>query len=182
MTEIAVFGGGCFWCTEAVFQMLKGVASVAPGYAGGAVPNPTYQQVSDGTTGHAEVIKIEYDPAQVKYEDLLTVFFASHDPTTVNRQGNDVGEQYRSVVFYTTPAQKEAAENYIKELNESTPEGRPAVTDVKPLKPDEFYEAEDYHKNYYQQNQNQPYCQAIIAPKLAKAKQKFAKLLKEQGQ
>jgi peptide-methionine (S)-S-oxide reductase len=175
MIEKAVFGGGCFWCTEAVFKMLKGVSKVLPGYAGGTVPNPTYEQVSAGNTGHAEVIYIEYDPEQVKYRDLLTVFFGSHDPTTINRQGDDVGEQYRSVIFYTTPEQKEEAENFIKEINNSNLSGSPVVTTVEPLK--EFYEAEDYHKDYFAKNKNAPYCQVVINPKLEKVQKQFAELL-----
>lgn len=166
--EIAVFGGGCFWCTEAVFKMLKGVSVVVPGYAGGTVENPTYEQVSNGNTGHAEVIYIEYDSALVKYEDLLTVFFGSHDPTTLNRQGNDVGTQYRSVVFYTTPQQKEIAEKMVKGIES-------AVTEIVSL--DKFYKAEDYHKNYYARNKDAPYCQVIINPKLEKVQRKFADLL-----
>lgn len=175
----AVFGGGCFWCTEAVFTMLRGVRSVGPGYAGGFVPNPTYEQVCTGTTGHAEVIRIEYDPAVIAYEDLLTVFFATHDPTTLNRQGNDVGTQYRSVVLYADQAQKKAAERSIAELEKPSPGGQPIVTEIKLL--EAFYPAEDYHKEYYARNKEQPYCRAIITPKIKKAKQKFAELLKEHG-
>lgn len=174
--EIAVFGGGCFWCTEAVFQMLKGVFSVSPGYAGGHVENPTYEQVSSGDTGHAEVIYIEYDPGVVSYRTLLTVFFGSHDPTTLNRQGNDVGTQYRSVIFYTNTEQKKVAEEMIKEINDSNKEGKPLVTEVVPL--DKFYIAEDYHKNYYRENKNALYCQIIINPKLEKVQKEFADLLK----
>jgi len=174
--EIAVFGGGCFWCTEAVFKMLKGVTSVLPGYAGGTIKNPTYDEVSKGTTGHAEVIKLEFNPEEISYPDLLTVFFASHDPTTLNRQGNDVGTQYRSVIFYTTPQQKQQIEVFIKELNASSQEGKPIVTEIKPLA--EVYPAEDYHKNYYDRNKNAPYCELVINPKLDKVQQKFADLLK----
>ncbi len=174
-TQIAVFGGGCFWCTEAVFKMLKGVCTVLPGYAGGTVPNPTYEQVCSGSTGHAEVIYLEYDPSLVKYRDLLTVFFGSHDPTTKDRQGNDVGTQYRSVVFYTSPEQKTEAEQFIKEINESNELGNPVVTEVVPL--DTFYEAEDYHRDYFAKNPGNPYCQMIINPKLQKVKEKFAQLL-----
>ncbi len=175
--EIAVFGGGCFWCTEAVFNMLKGVIAVEPGYAGGTTKNPTYDQVSNGNTGHAEVIHIEFDPSIISYEKLLTVFFASHDPSTLNRQGNDIGTQYRSIILYTTPEQKVTAEHFIQELNASSKEGKPAVTEVVPL--DVYYPAEDYHKNYYERNQNQPYCSVIINPKLDKVQKKFAELLKE---
>jgi len=174
-----VFGGGCFWCTEAVFKMLKGVAKVEPGYAGGAVPNPTYEQVCTGRTGHAEVIRIEYDPAFVSYDDLLTVFFATHDPTTLNRQGNDVGTQYRSAVFFTDEAQAAEAKAFIAGLEAAAPGGDPVVTEVVPL--DAFWPAEDYHRDYYARNQEQPYCRAIINPKLEKVKKKFAALLDEKG-
>lgn len=174
--EIAVFGGGCFWCTEAVFKMLKGVISVASGYAGGDMPNPSYEEVSGGATGHAEVIKIEFNPQVISFNDLLAVFFGTHDPTSLNKQGNDVGEQYRSVVLYTIPEQKKQAENYIRELNESSKEGRPIVTEVKPL--EKFFEAEDYHRDYYEKNKDKPYCQVVINPKLKKAKEQFSALLK----
>lgn len=173
--EIAVFGGGCFWCTEAVFKMLKGVSSVAPGYAGGTTANPTYESVSSGTTGHAEVIKVEFDPSVITYRDLLTVFFATHDPTTLNRQGNDVGTQYRSVVFYTNDGQKNEAERFIEEIDSSHPDGNKTVTEVKPLV--KFHPAEEYHKNYYAQNKAAPYCQLIINPKLEKVQKEFAALL-----
>jgi peptide-methionine (S)-S-oxide reductase len=178
-TEQAVFGGGCFWCTEAVFKSLKGVTSVLPGYAGGHVVNPTYEEVSSGSTGHAEAVQITFDPSQVPYETLLTVFFASHDPTTLNRQGADVGTQYRSVVFYTTPEQKAAAEQFIADLNASNEHGNRIVTTVDPL--DTFYEAEDYHRDYFANHPNQPYCLVVINPKLEKVKHKFAALLKEQA-
>ncbi len=176
MMEIAIFGGGCFWCTEAVFQELRGVISVMPGYAGGHKENPTYEEVCSGKTGHAEVIKIEYDSEYIKYKDLLTVFFATHDPTSVNRQGNDVGTQYRSIIFYTTDEQKRRAEEFIKKLNESTSEGRAIVTEIRPLV--KFYEAEDYHREYYLKNASEPYCQVVINPKLEKLQKEFAKLLK----
>ncbi|MDO8620150.1 MAG: peptide-methionine (S)-S-oxide reductase MsrA [bacterium] len=174
--EIAVFGGGCFWCTEAVFKMLKGVHSVLPGYAGGTTKNPTYEEVSGGKTGHAEVIRIEFDPTQISLHDLLTVFFASHDPTTRNRQGNDVGTQYRSVIFYTTPEQKKIAEEFIKELNASNKLGKPIVTELAPL--GSFYEAENYHKDYFATHPGNPYCELVINPKLQKVQEKFAELLK----
>jgi len=174
--EKAVFGGGCFWCTEAVFKMLKGVGTVEPGYAGGTTENPTYEEVSGGNTGHAEVIYIEYDPKEVSYRDLLTVFFASHDPTTINRQGNDVGTQYRSVIFYTSDEQKKEAEEFIKEINDSSNEGDSVVTELEPL--DKFYKAENYHKDYFENNPEQAYCQVIINPKLDKVKKEFAGLLK----
>ncbi len=175
-TEKAVFGGGCFWCTEAVFKMLKGVSAAKPGYAGGAVANPTYEQVSAGTTGHAEVISVEYDPASVSYRTLLTVFFASHDPTTPNRQGADVGTQYRSVIFYANENQKAEAEEMIKEIDDSNSEGDPVVTEVVPLA--EFYEAENYHHDYLANNPGNRYCQVVINPKLEKIQHAFAELLK----
>ena len=174
--QIAIFGGGCFWCTEAVYAELKGVVSVMPGYAGGHIKNPTYEQVCTGTTGHAEVIKIEFDPSQISYDDLLTVFFATHDPTTLNRQGNDVGMQYRSIIIYTNQEQKKKAEEFIKNLNESDPTGKPVVTELKPF--DAFYEAEEYHRQYFLNNPNQPYCQVVISPKLDKLKERFHQLLK----
>lgn len=176
-TEFAVFGGGCFWCTEAVFKMFRGVVSVEPGYSGGGTENPTYEEVSGGNTGHAEVIRIEYYPALVSFKTSLTVFFASHDATTLNRQGNDVGTQYRSVVFYTTTDQKKETEEFINELNNSAKDGSPIVTEVAPLK--EFYPAEDYHKNYFERNGSNEYCQIIISPKLQKVQKQFAELLKE---
>jgi len=172
----AVFGGGCFWCTEAVFKELRGVVSVLPGYAGGTTENPTYGDVSYGETGHAEVIRIEYDPSQISFNDLLTVFFATHDPTTLNRQGNDVGTQYRSIILYTTEEQKKEAEKFIAELTASSDKGGMVTTEVKPL--EKFYEAEDYHKDYYARNQTAGYCQIIINPKLEKVQKQFAQLLK----
>ena len=175
----AVFGGGCFWCTEAVFTMLRGVSSVLPGYAGGATENPTYEQVCEGNTGHVEVVRVEYDPSIVQYRDLLTVFFGSHDPTTKNRQGNDVGTQYRSVIFYTTPEQKSEAEKFIQEINASNKEGAVIVTDVESLK--KFYVAENYHRDYFAKNPGNPYCERIINPKLEKVKEHFADLLKING-
>lgn len=175
-SEIAIFGGGCFWCTEAVFGELKGVISVVPGYAGGHKENPTYEEVCGGKTGHAEVIKIEYNPEEIQYNDLLTVFFATHDPTTPDRQGNDVGPQYRSIILYTTEKQKYEAEDFIQKLNESSSEGKPIVTEIKPL--DKFYEAEEYHREYYRKNTAQPYCQIVINPKLEKLQKEFAELLK----
>lgn len=176
-TQTAVFAGGCFWCTEAVFLKLRGVSSVLPGYTGGHVPNPTYEQVSSGTTGHAEAIKFEFNPEEISYRDLLEVFFATHDPTTLNRQGNDVGPQYRSVIFYADDDQKQQAENIVTELQEAKAFPNPIVTTIEPL--GEFYEAEDYHKNYFERNQGQPYCQVIIAPKLKKFKEKFTSLIQE---
>jgi peptide-methionine (S)-S-oxide reductase len=175
-TDIAVFGGGCFWCTEAVFDELKGVISVVSGYAGGSAKNPTYEQVCSGGTGHAEVIRIEFDPTQISFSDLMTVFFATHDPTTLNRQGNDVGTQYRSTILYADEEQKRLAEALIKELNDSKAFGKPVVTTVEPL--GEFYAAEDYHQKYYARNPNQPYCQYSIPPKLNKLHKQFSQLLK----
>ncbi|HTY55951.1 MAG TPA: peptide-methionine (S)-S-oxide reductase MsrA [Candidatus Binataceae bacterium] len=175
-TEVAVFGGGCFWCTEAVFERLKGVISVKPGFAGGTTENPTYPQVCTGTTGHAEVSRVEYDPQQISYNDLLTVFFATHDPTTLNRQGADVGTEYRSIIFYTAEEQKREAEAFISQLQKSDPTGRPIVTEVRPLT--KFYEAEDYHHEYYRNNPYAPYCQVVISPKMEKLNKKFDTLLK----
>lgn len=174
--EKAVFGGGCFWCTEAVFKTLEGVVSVKPGYAGGAVVHPTYLQVVSGTTGHAEVVYIEYNPEKISYRDLLTVFFASHDPTTVNRQGDDIGSQYRSVIFYTTEEQKAEAQKFISEINTSSQKGAPVVTELEPL--NKFYEAESYHHDYYTNHRDAPYCQVIINPKLERVQKEFSKLLK----
>ena len=175
----AVFGGGCFWCTEAIFKALDGVLVVKPGYAGGAVANPTYLEVASGKTGHAEVIYIEYDPEKISYNDLLTVFFTGHDPTSINKQGNDVGTQYRSIIFYTTEEQRREAEKFIVEINTSNISGKPVVTIVEPL--DSFYEAENYHHDYYAKNKNTPYCQIIINPKLEKVHKEFEKLLKKIG-
>lgn len=173
-TEIIVFGGGCFWCTEAVFNSLKGIISAKPGYSGGNVANPTYKQVSSGKTGHAEVTQIEYDPSQISFHDLLTVFFGTHDPTLVDRQGEDVGPQYRSIILYTTELQKEESEKMIKELTGSRLDVK---TTIEPLKA--FYDAEDYHQQYYEKHKNNPYCLIVINPKLKKLKQNFANLLKE---
>lgn len=173
-TQIAVFGGGCFWCTEAIYQELKGVVAILPGYAGGTTPNPTYEQVTTGRTGHAEAIQVEFDPEQISYETLLTVFFGTHDPTTLNRQGNDTGTQYRSIILYTSPEQKQTAEDYIKKAQADLED--PIVTEIKPL--EKFYVAEDYHQNYYARNILQPYCQFVINPKLSKLKEKFRHLLK----
>jgi peptide-methionine (S)-S-oxide reductase len=177
--QIAVFGGGCFWCTEAVFDELRGVVFVLPGYAGGSSKNPTYEEVCGGLTGHAEVIRVEFDPSQIGFKDLLTVFFATHDPTTLNRQGNDAGTQYRSTILYANDEQKRQAEGFIKELNNSKTFGKPVVTTVEPL--GEFYEAEDYHQKYYTKNPYQPYCQFTIPPKLQKLHKQFTDLLKPYG-
>lgn len=177
--QTAIFAGGCFWCTEAVFQKLRGVQSVVPGYAGGSIPHPTYEQVSGGQSGHAECIKFEYDPELISYRDLLEVFFATHNPTTLNRQGNDVGTQYRSTIFYSNNEQKQQAEEIIKELSAVKAYSDPIITTLEPLT--EFYQAEDYHLNYYKRNENQPYCQVVINPKLKKFKEKFANLIEEEN-
>jgi methionine-S-sulfoxide reductase len=176
MSQSIVFGGGCFWCVEAVFKMLTGVEQVTSGYTGGTLPNPSYEDICTGKTGHTEVVQILYNPTIIDLEELLTVFFTSHDPTTPNQQGNDIGTQYRSVIFYTTLEQKQAAEQFIQELVNNKTFSRPIVTQINPL--DRFYPAESYHQNYYANNQNQPYCQLVINPKIIKLKQKFAHLLK----
>jgi len=173
--EVAIFGGGCFWCTEAIFKMIRGIILVKPGYAGGKTENPTYDEVSTGDTGHAEVIYIEYDPLQVDYNDLLTVFFGSHDGTTLNRQGNDIGTQYRSVIFYTTDKQKEKALDFIKGINDSNEKGKSVVTEISSLT--KFYDAENYHKDYFANNKGNPYCQLVINSKLEKVQENFANLL-----
>lgn len=173
--ERAVFGGGCFWCTEAIFQSLKGVKAVISGYTGGNMPDPTYDKVSSGDTGHAESIKIDFDPSIISYGDLLTVFFNTHDPTTVNKQGADVGTQYRSVIFYVNETQKQIAQSLIVELNDKKAYDNPVVTEVKPL--DKFYEAEEYHRDYYKNNSSASYCQLVIAPKLEKMQKRFKELL-----
>jgi len=175
--EIATFGAGCFWCVEAVFQQLKGVQRVVSGYAGGQVANPTYQQVCSGTTGHAEVIQITFDPAVISYADLLEVFWRTHDPTTLNRQGADVGTQYRSAIFYHSEEQKRIAEQSLAEADASNLWPNPIVTRIAPL--DRFYEAESYHQDYYRLNSNQRYCQLVIDPKLRKFRKEFQTQLKE---
>jgi peptide-methionine (S)-S-oxide reductase len=170
--EVATLGGGCFWCLEAVFEQLRGVERVESGYAGGKRPQPTYEQVCTGATGHAEVVQITFDPAVLSFRDVLDVFFATHDPTTLNRQGADVGTQYRSVIFYHSPEQKQAAEQRISELNTAGIWARPIVTQVVPF--ESFYRAEEYHQGYFRRNPDQGYCQAVISPKLAKFRQHFA--------
>lgn len=172
-----VFGGGCFWCTEAIFQMLKGVEKVESGYAGGSTENPSYGLVAGGNTGHAEVIRVTYDPAIISYDDLLTVFFGSHDPTTPNRQGADVGEQYRSVILYTDDNEKREAEAKVKEIQDSLKDGTRVVTEVVPL--GKFFPAEEYHQNYFKTNTSAPYCQVVIEPKIEKVKKRFAELVKQ---
>jgi peptide-methionine (S)-S-oxide reductase len=174
--EVATLGGGCFWCLEAVFDKLKGVSRVESGYAGGTAVNPTYRQVCTGTTGHAEVVQITFDPALISYREVLEVFFDVHDPTTLNRQGADVGTQYRSAIFYHSEAQRTAAEALITELEAAHVWKSPIVTQIVPF--EVFYEAEDYHQEYYSQNQQQPYCRAVIAPKLAKFEQYYVARLK----
>lgn len=170
-TELAVLGGGCFWCLEAVFDDLAGVEAVESGYSGGSVPNPIYEQVCTGRTGHAEVVRITFDPKAISFREILEVFFAIHDPATLNRQGNDVGTQYRSVIFYHAPQQKAVAEQMIKELDATRVWPTPIVTEVTPAGP--FYAAEDYHQEYFRNNARQPYCQLVVAPKLAKFRRKF---------
>ncbi len=176
-TKTIVFAGGCFWCTEAVFTSLRGVVSVESGYTGGTVPNPTYEAVCTGKTGHAEAVKIVYDPASINVSDLLTVFFATHDPTQLNRQGNDVGTQYRSAVFYSDIEQKTATEKMIADIDASSAEGGKVVTEVVPL--GVWYPAEEYHKDYFARNPEKAYCQLVINPKVEKVQQKFAALLKK---
>ncbi len=175
--QIAVFGGGCFWCTEAMLEELKGVESVESGYSGGTVPNPTYEQVCGGKTGHAEVTRIKFNPEVISYRQLLEVFFLTHDPTTTDRQGNDVGKQYRSVIFYSDESQKKEAENIIRQFTEEKIFPSPIVTKVEPL--GEFYPAENYHQDYYSQNQDKPYCRIVINPKLDKFRKNFKELLKK---
>jgi len=174
--EKATFGGGCFWCTEAVYRELKGVYSVVSGYSGGSTENPTYKEVSTGLTGHAEVIQVEYDPRQIQFVELLEVFWKTHDPTTLNRQGADVGPQYRSVVFYRNDAQRQVAEQYKKKLDESGAFSSPIVTEISPFK--KFFSAEDYHQDYFQLNKRQPYCSMVIQPKLEKFRRVFKDKLK----
>jgi peptide-methionine (S)-S-oxide reductase len=175
-TAVATFAAGCFWCVEAQFQQLKGVESVTSGFTGGHVTNPSYKEVCTGTTGHAEACNITYDPTVISYDELLAAFFTVHDPTQLNRQGNDIGTQYRSSIFYHNPEQKEKADYYIKRLNEEHAYDNPVVTEVQPYAT--FYKAEDYHQNYYNQNGEQGYCRMVIKPKLDKFKKVFADKLK----
>jgi len=174
--ENATLGGGCFWCTEAVFSELKGVEKVEPGYSGGAIPNPTYQQVCTGATGHAEVVRITFDSSLISYEQLLKVFFTIHDPTTLNRQGADVGTQYRSVILYQNPEQKATAEQVVKEVSAAGIWDAPIVTQLEPFKI--FYPAEAYHRDYFKNNPRQPYCQVVIAPKVRKFHEHYLELLR----
>ncbi len=174
--ETAIFAGGCFWCTEALFKSLKGVISVTSGYSGGTKEDANYEKVGGGNTGHAEAVKIEYDPETISFFDLLSIFFNTHDPTTLNRQGADVGTQYRSAIFYTTKQQKEEAEKLIQELTDAKSYDKPIVTKIEPFT--EFFEAEDYHKDDYERNKNAPYCEIVIAPKLEKLQKRFGELVK----
>jgi len=175
-TEVATFGNGCFWCTEAVFQSLKGVIKAESGYSGGHLANPTYKQVCGGNTGHAEVLQITYDPAQISFEKLLEAFFYSHDPTTLNRQGNDVGTQYRSVVFYHSESQRQLTKEAIDKLTKAGTWSDPIVTEITPF--EKFYKAEDYHQDYFSLNGHEPYCNFVIKPKVDKFRKAFAKDLK----
>jgi peptide-methionine (S)-S-oxide reductase len=175
--EIATLGAGCFWCVEAIFRDLKGVDKVISGYSGGWVANPTYEQVCTGQTGHAEVINVIFDPKVIKFDDILHIFFTTHDPTTLNRQGPDTGTQYRSAIFYHNDAQKASGEKVIKEVNEAKIWRNKIVTEVTPFK--NFYAAEDYHQDYFKRNPNQQYCAIIIAPKVRKFREKYAHLLKQ---
>lgn len=176
--ETTTLGGGCFWCLEAVFVQVKGVIAVASGYSGGPTANPTYRDVCSGTTGHAEVVQVRFDPSIISFADVLDVFFAIHDPTTRNRQGNDVGTQYRSAIFYHSPEQKHIAEAKIAELNDKVFDGQ-IVTEVVPLAA--FFKAEDYHQDYFRDNPNQPYCQFVVSPKVAKFRKQFASRVKTSG-
>ena len=176
-TEVATLAGGCFWCLEAVYDQLKGVAHVESGYTGGRQPNPSYEQVCTGRTGHAEVIQITFDPQVASFKDLLSIFFTIHDPTTLNRQGGDVGTQYRSAIFYHTPEQKAIAEQTIAELNAEHLWNNPIVTEISPI--EKFYVAEDYHQEYFAHNGGQPYCRAVVAPKVAKFRAHFLEKMKQ---
>ncbi|RYD59181.1 MAG: peptide-methionine (S)-S-oxide reductase [Sphingobacteriales bacterium] len=175
--EVATFGAGCFWCVEAQFQQLEGVSKVESGYSGGIIENPTYKQVCTGTTGHAEVINVYYDPSKISYDEMLAAFWTSHDPTQLNRQGNDVGTQYRSVIFYHSDEQKQKAEEYKKKLNEEKAYDGPVVTEISPAV--KFYKAEDYHQNYYNENGSESYCVFVVKPKLDKFKKVFKDKLKQ---
>jgi peptide-methionine (S)-S-oxide reductase len=174
--EVATLGGGCFWCLEAVYDEVRGVQDVVSGYAGGFVVNPTYRQVCDGKTGHAEVVRVTFDPTVITFREILEIFFAIHDPTTLNRQGADVGPQYRSAIFYHSPEQKATAQAVIAELNATRVFDKPIVTEVTGAT--RFYEAEDYHQEYFRKNPYQPYCQVVVSPKVAKLRKNFAEKLK----
>ena len=177
MDEVITLGGGCFWCTEAILLELRGVKKIVSGYAGGETENPTYEQVSSGRTGHAEVAEVTFDPKEISLHDLLVVFFTLHDPTTLNRQGNDVGTQYRSIVLYRNEEQEQTTEEVINEINEEKVWDKPIVTQVVPF--EKFYPAENYHQNYFAQNSDQPYCQIVIEPKVLKLRKKFSEMLKK---
>jgi peptide-methionine (S)-S-oxide reductase len=174
--EVATLGGGCFWCLEAVFEQARGVVKVESGYTGGSLPDPTYRDVCSGATDHAEVVQVAFDPTVISYREILEIFFAFHDPTTLNRQGHDVGTQYRSAIFYHAPEQKEIAEKLMGELSAANVWGRPLVTQIAPL--ETFYPAEEYHQGYFRANPLQPYCQAVVAPKAAKFRKEFASKLR----
>lgn len=174
--QTAILGGGCFWCLEAVYEQLRGVLAVESGYAGGNTPNPTYKAVCTGTTGHAEVVRITFDPSIITFHELLEVYFAIHDPTTLNRQGHDIGSQYRSVIFCQTPEQRSTADAMVAELAAQRVYADPIVTEI--AEPAQFYKAEEYHQGYYRANSSQGYCQAVVSPKLAKARSKFAAKLR----
>jgi peptide-methionine (S)-S-oxide reductase len=174
--EVATLGGGCFWCTEAIFDELKGVEKVESGYSGGKVPNPSYEDVCTGSTGHAESIQITFKPKQISFRDILQIFFTTHDPTTLNRQGADVGTQYRSAIFYHNPEQETVAKEVIKETNASKIWKKPIVSEVVPFKA--FYKAEDYHQEYFKNNSRQPYCQVVIEPKIVKLREHYREKLK----
>lgn len=170
-SQTATLAGGCFWCTEAIFSQLRGVRSVLPGYSGGSVPSPSYEQVCSGRTGHAEAIQVAFDPAVISFADLLRIFFSTHDPTTLNRQGHDVGPQYRSAVFYHSPEQRAAAESVIREITTEKLWSRPVVTELTPYTA--FYPAEEYHREYFRRNPTQAYCQMVIEPKVAKFRKQY---------
>ena len=174
--EVATLAAGCFWCTEAAFGIIKGVERIEPGYTGGMVPNPSYEEVSTGTSGHAEAAQIFFDPKVISYKEILEIYFTMHDPTSLNRQGADVGSQYRSAIFYSTPEQKATAEKLIEELTKEGIWNKPIVTEVVPLKV--FYKAETYHKDYFKKHPKEPYCQAVIAPKIAKLQEHFIDKIK----
>jgi peptide-methionine (S)-S-oxide reductase len=174
--EVATLAGGCFWCTEAAFSIIKGVERIEPGYTGGTVPNPSYEEVSSGTTGHAEAAQIFFDPKIITYKEILEIFFTMHDPTTLNRQGADIGTQYRSAIFFSSTEQKVIAEELIEELTKEEIWNKLIVTKVEPLKV--FYKAETYHKDYYKNHPKEPYCQAVIAPKIAKLQARFIDKIK----
>jgi peptide-methionine (S)-S-oxide reductase len=176
LTDTAVFGGGCFWCVEAIYAEVKGVLSATSGYSGGTVENPTYKQVCTGTTGHAEVCRIIYDPAVISFEKLLEIFWTVHDPTTLNRQGNDVGTQYRSIIFYTNEQQRQLATSYKAKLNKENTFEKPVVTEITPFR--HFFKAEDYHQDYFANNKDAPYCTYVVAPKVDKFRKVFPGYLK----